>query len=123
MFAQFLKDSKHPKYTIAQINNYPTTTYAVQVVTTLSYAWASDSFLKGDRLPPIIFGAVRSYESVLDCDSTSAQDEALVADHYSSSISSATPHLQFGRYRMVGDGPAIFSLEAATVCLDSAWRK
>ena len=58
VFAQYLKASKHPKYTIPQINNYPTTTYAVQIVTTLAYAWASDSFLNGDRLPPIIFGAV-----------------------------------------------------------------
>lgn len=58
VFAQYLKASKHPKYTIAQINNYPTTTYAVQIVTTLSYAWASDSILNGDRLPPIIFGAI-----------------------------------------------------------------
>lgn len=58
VFAQFLKDSKHPKYSIAQINDYPTTTYAVQIVTTLIYAWTSDSILKGDRLPPIVFGGV-----------------------------------------------------------------
>ncbi|MCJ1458162.1 hypothetical protein MMC28_008533 [Mycoblastus sanguinarius] len=60
VFAQFLKDSKHPKYSIAQINDYPTTTYAVQIVTTLSYAWISDSILSGDRLPPIVFGGVQS---------------------------------------------------------------
>ena len=59
VFAQYLKDSKHPKYTVAQINAYPTTTSALQIVTTLSYAWASDSILDGNRLPPIIFGAVR----------------------------------------------------------------
>ena len=58
VFAQYLKASKHPKYTVPQINNYPTTTYAVQIVTTLSYAWASDSFLNGNRLPPIVLGAV-----------------------------------------------------------------
>lgn len=58
IFAQFLKDSKHPKYSIAQINDYPTTTYAVQIITTLMYAWASDSVLNGDRLPPIVFGGV-----------------------------------------------------------------
>lgn len=58
VFAQYLKASKDPKYTVPQINNYPTTTYAVQIVTTLSYAWASDTFLNGNRLPPIIFGAV-----------------------------------------------------------------
>lgn len=58
VFAQFLKDSKHPKYSIAQINDYPTTTYAVQIITTLLYAWISDSILNGDRLPPIVFGGV-----------------------------------------------------------------
>ena len=58
VFAQYLKDSKHPKYSIAQINDYPTTTYAVQIVTTLAYAWASDSVLNGDRLAPIVFGGV-----------------------------------------------------------------
>ena len=58
VFAQYLKASKHPKYSIAQINDYPTTTYAVQIVTTLAYAWASDSVLNGDRLAPIVFGGV-----------------------------------------------------------------
>jgi sugar phosphate permease len=58
IFAQFLKASKHPKYTVAQINSYPTTTYAVQVVTTLIYAWMSDEVLNGERWPPIIFGGV-----------------------------------------------------------------
>ncbi|KAL9067902.1 MAG: hypothetical protein Q9157_006667 [Trypethelium eluteriae] len=58
VFAQYLKDSKHPKYTIRQINDYPTTTYAVQVVTTLAYAWISDSVLDGARYPPIVFGGI-----------------------------------------------------------------
>ncbi|KAJ5128020.1 hypothetical protein N7448_008799 [Penicillium atrosanguineum] len=58
IFQQFLKASKDPKYSVGQINAYPTTTYAVQVVTTLAYAWCSDSFLKGKRWPPIIFGAM-----------------------------------------------------------------
>jgi ACS family pantothenate transporter-like MFS transporter len=58
VFAQFLKASKSPKYTVAQINTYPTGTNAVQVVTTLIYAWVSDSVLKGSRWPPIVFGGV-----------------------------------------------------------------
>ncbi|KAJ6133818.1 hypothetical protein N7523_000140 [Penicillium sp. IBT 18751x] len=58
VFQQFLKASKEPKYSVSQINAYPTTTYAVQVVTTLAYAWSSDSFLNGKRWPPIIFGAM-----------------------------------------------------------------
>lgn len=37
-FQQFLKESKNPKYTTSQVNTYPTTTDAVQVVTTLAYA-------------------------------------------------------------------------------------
>ena len=58
VFAQFLKRSKQPKYEIWQINVYPTTTYAVQIFTTLVYAWTSDSLFRGARWPPIIFGAV-----------------------------------------------------------------
>lgn len=57
--AQYLKDSKSPKYSLSQINTYPTGTNAVQVVTTLAYAWTSDSILNGRRWPPIIFGGVR----------------------------------------------------------------
>ena len=58
VMAQYLKDSKNPKYTVTQINTYPTGTYAVQIVTTLAYAWSSDTFLRGRRWPPIIFGGV-----------------------------------------------------------------
>ncbi|KAK4940213.1 hypothetical protein LTR10_019642 [Elasticomyces elasticus] len=57
-FAQYLKDSTNPKYTISQINVYPTTTYAVQIVSTLIYAWTSDTIFHGARWPPIIFGGV-----------------------------------------------------------------
>lgn len=57
VFQQFLKKSKDPKYTITQINAYPTTTNAVTVVTTLIYAWTSDGLFKGARWPPMIFGA------------------------------------------------------------------
>jgi len=58
VFAQYLKKDKLHKYPVWQINVYPTTTYAVQIVTTLAYAWSSDSFLKGARWPPMIFGGV-----------------------------------------------------------------
>jgi ACS family pantothenate transporter-like MFS transporter len=54
VFAQFLKASKDPKYTVPQINAYPTATNAVQVLTTLIYAWTSDEVLDGERWPPII---------------------------------------------------------------------
>ncbi|KAJ5497553.1 Major facilitator superfamily domain general substrate transporter [Penicillium fimorum] len=57
IFQQFLKNSKDPVYSISQINSIPTTTPAVQVVTTLAYAWLSDTVLNGKRWPPIIFGA------------------------------------------------------------------
>ncbi|EXJ62032.1 hypothetical protein A1O7_02465 [Cladophialophora yegresii CBS 114405] len=59
-FAQYLKDSVNPKYTVGQINTYPTTTYAVQIVSTLAYAWTSDSVFRGARWPPIVFGGVVS---------------------------------------------------------------
>ncbi|KAK5405227.1 hypothetical protein LTR06_008922 [Exophiala xenobiotica] len=58
IFAQYLKDSTNPKYSVSQINTYPTTTYAVQVVTTLAYAWSSDTIFRGARWPPIILGGV-----------------------------------------------------------------
>ncbi|KAF7157596.1 hypothetical protein CNMCM5623_001970 [Aspergillus felis] len=58
IFQQYLKNSKDPKYSVGQINAYPTTTGAVQVVTTLIYAWTSDSILGGKRWPPVIFGAI-----------------------------------------------------------------
>ncbi|KAG9741417.1 putative MFS transporter Liz1/Seo1, partial [Aureobasidium melanogenum] len=57
IFQQFLKKSKDPKYSVAQINAYPTTTSAVAVFTTLIYAWTSDGLFKGARWPPMIFGA------------------------------------------------------------------
>ncbi|KAJ5195711.1 hypothetical protein N7449_006190 [Penicillium cf. viridicatum] len=57
IFQQFLKHSKDPVYSISQINSLPTTTPAVQVVTTLAYAWISDTILNGSRWPPVIFGA------------------------------------------------------------------
>lgn len=55
-FSQFLKASKTPRYEIWQINVYPTTTYAVQIVTTLAYAWTSDTVLRGARWPAFIVG-------------------------------------------------------------------
>lgn len=55
-FSQFLKASKTPKYEVWQINVYPTTTYAVQIVTTLTYAWTSDTVLRGARWPAFILG-------------------------------------------------------------------
>ncbi|KAK2746887.1 hypothetical protein FQN55_005373 [Onygenales sp. PD_40] len=58
VFQQFLKESKDPKYTVKQINTYPTATSGVQVITTLIYAWTSDSVFKGARWPPILFGSV-----------------------------------------------------------------
>nr|XP_001396404.2 pantothenate transporter [Aspergillus niger CBS 513.88] len=57
VFQQYLKDSTNPKYSVGQINAYPTTTNAVQVVTTLIYAWTSDTILQGRRWPCIIIGA------------------------------------------------------------------
>ncbi|KAL1303594.1 hypothetical protein AAFC00_006959 [Neodothiora populina] len=58
VFSQFLKASKDPKYTVSQINVYPTTTNAVQIVTTLIYAWTSDGLFKGARWPGIVFGGI-----------------------------------------------------------------
>ena len=56
VFAQYLQYHKDPKYAIWQINVYPTATNAIQVVTTLAYAWSSDTVFQGARWPPIIIG-------------------------------------------------------------------
>ncbi|KAJ9192173.1 hypothetical protein DTO164E3_8509 [Paecilomyces variotii] len=58
VFQQYLRLSKNPKYSVAEINDYPTTTSAVQVVMTIVYAWLSDSLLRGSRWPPLIFGGI-----------------------------------------------------------------
>lgn len=63
VWSQWLKASTNPKYSIAQINAIPSATNGVQVITTLIYAWSSDGFLNGNRLPPIIFGGVRDRRS------------------------------------------------------------
>jgi len=58
MFSLYLKASKHPKYTVSQINTYPTTTAAVMVVAELLYSWISDGPLRGKRWPVMVFAAV-----------------------------------------------------------------
>ncbi|KAI8717124.1 MFS domain-containing protein [Fusarium sp. LHS14.1] len=42
-------------YSISQVNTYPTIQSAVAVVTTLMYAWFSDSVFRGSRWQPILF--------------------------------------------------------------------
>ena len=118
VFAQYLKDSKHPKYSIAQINDYPTTTYAVQTVTTLAYAWTSDSVLNGDRLAPIVFGGVCSPAS----SSSDIAAQGLILT-FRSSILSATHRSRFGPFQRVGDGPVTSCQVQDMDCRVSAWRK
>lgn len=116
VFAQYLKDSKQPKYSIAQINDYPTMTYAVQIVTTFIYAWSSDSVLKGDRLPPIVFGGVCPADWSLH-----AAVRGLISAFRS--LTSYAMHLsRFGPFQRVGDGHAISCLVQAMDCLVYAWR-
>ncbi|KAL2846993.1 major facilitator superfamily domain-containing protein [Aspergillus pseudodeflectus] len=45
-------------YSVPNINLYPSGTYAVQVITTLAYAWLSDSLFRGRRWPPILCGGL-----------------------------------------------------------------
>ncbi|KAM0514461.1 hypothetical protein ACHAPE_006754 [Trichoderma viride] len=49
---------KKEGYSITQINTYPTITTAITVVTTLAYAWTSDTIFKGERWPPIVFSGI-----------------------------------------------------------------
>lgn len=58
IFALYLKASKQPKYTITQINTYPTTVPAMQAAATLAYTWISDSVLRGRRWPIILWATV-----------------------------------------------------------------
>ncbi|KAN0075917.1 Major facilitator superfamily domain containing protein [Elaphomyces granulatus] len=58
LFQQYLKASENPHYTVSQINSYPTATSAVQILSTLIFAWMSDTIFKGSRWPPIVFGGV-----------------------------------------------------------------
>ena len=61
VFAQYLKMDPTHKYSITEINVYPTITNALQIVTTLTFAWTSDSILKGRRWPAVIIGGVRPF--------------------------------------------------------------
>ncbi|KAF2431628.1 putative MFS transporter Liz1/Seo1 [Tothia fuscella] len=66
VFALFLKASKNPKYTVKQINNYPTITNAVALVTTLIWTWSSDTVFKGRRWPVIIIaGFINIFAAVI----------------------------------------------------------
>ncbi|CAG8971385.1 hypothetical protein HYALB_00006935 [Hymenoscyphus albidus] len=54
VFAQYLKKEK---YSVEDINYYPTGARAVQIVTTFLHAWLSDNVLNGSRWEPIMIGA------------------------------------------------------------------
>jgi MFS transporter, ACS family, pantothenate transporter len=56
IFQQYLKSTK--QYTVQEINVYPTIGGVVQIVSTLAFAWTSDTVLKGRRWPAILIGAV-----------------------------------------------------------------
>ncbi|KAF9873140.1 hypothetical protein CkaCkLH20_09303 [Colletotrichum karsti] len=45
-------------YSVKDVNTYPTITSAIVVITTLIYAWSSDTVFKGARWPPIVFSGV-----------------------------------------------------------------
>lgn len=61
----FNKKGQPPVYTVAQINTYPLGINAVQIVTTLCYAWWSDAV--GLRWPPIVFAGVGSFFRRIFC--------------------------------------------------------
>ncbi|KAH7629206.1 major facilitator superfamily domain-containing protein [Sordaria sp. MPI-SDFR-AT-0083] len=54
-FQLWLKSKGH---SITEINTYPTITAAITVITTLIYAWTSDTVFRGARWPPIIFSGL-----------------------------------------------------------------
>lgn len=57
-FQLWLKKQGH---TITEINTYPTISSVIAIITTLFYAWSSDTIFKGERWPPILIsGGVTS---------------------------------------------------------------
>jgi ACS family pantothenate transporter-like MFS transporter len=46
---------KSKGYSVTKINTFPTITSAITVITTLMYAWSSDTIFRGARWPPVIF--------------------------------------------------------------------
>lgn len=61
IFAFYLKAHKNPKYTVAQVNNYPAVTAGVQVFATFLYGYISDGPLNGNRWPGMLFSAVWNF--------------------------------------------------------------
>lgn len=57
IFPQYLKYHENPKYTVQQINLYPSGVFAMQAFSAVVYAWISDTALKGRRYPILLFGA------------------------------------------------------------------
>ncbi|EGR44881.1 uncharacterized protein TRIREDRAFT_69563 [Trichoderma reesei QM6a] len=51
---------KQQGYSVTDINTHPTITIAITVITTLAYAWTSDSIFRGERWPPIVFAGIIS---------------------------------------------------------------
>jgi ACS family pantothenate transporter-like MFS transporter len=49
---------KEQGYTVQQANVYPTVVEAISIVTTLIYAWTSDSVFRGARWPAVVFSGV-----------------------------------------------------------------
>ncbi|OHW97795.1 major facilitator superfamily transporter [Colletotrichum incanum] len=49
---------KSEGYSSREVNIYPTITELVSIITTLIYAWTSDSLFKGARWPAIIFSGI-----------------------------------------------------------------
>ncbi|KAF6801022.1 MFS transporter liz1 [Colletotrichum sojae] len=45
-------------YGVKAVNTFPTITSAITVVTTMMYAWSSDTVFRGSRWPPIVFAGV-----------------------------------------------------------------
>ncbi|KAK2026319.1 major facilitator superfamily transporter [Colletotrichum zoysiae] len=49
---------KSQGYSVREVNIYPTITEVVSIITTLIYAWTSDSLFKGARWPAIVFSGL-----------------------------------------------------------------
>lgn len=118
MFAFYLKASKHPKYTVAQINNYPTTTSAVQVFATLVYAYISDGPLKGARWPVMLFADVSFPRSHLAMELLTLEKAFGTVIWISLAIWNISEGWRWACYILMGQGLAVvpLTLTYALIC-------
>ncbi|KAG7530530.1 hypothetical protein FFLO_04956 [Filobasidium floriforme] len=94
----WLKYSQSPTYTVEQINYYPSGIWATQIVSALSFAWLSDTLLRGRRWPPLLLVAIwHSVDTAILAGLPVYQDNRAVrwGFYYLSGVVNATPGILY----------------------------